>query len=440
MEPEHSALLTVLPPQDIMVVVVSAVVVYLVARKYLSTRRPPGPSDPFFIGNIFRIPSKESWRWFERLAQKYGPIAYLRLMGEHLVVLSDPNIAEELLGTRSSNYSSRKYYPYAGKYRSGNKRMLLLPYNEEFKKQRAAMRLLFIGDQPRFNRKRQFQQSKKLLFELLQSDINYMMALKRYSSGIILGVCYGMNLDESSREFHNVLENNESMGSDLKPGARIADVIPWLDILPDWLSPWRLDACQKHETELKLFNRWAEIARHGGENREKSFMYTLFGQQEKLDVDDKSIAYIGGTAIEAGTNTTSCLLHCFLLACVSNPDVVARAQEELDRVLLGNPPTWDDYYQLPYIFAVVKETLRWCPVTPLAFPHMTESCDNYHGHDIPAGSLVIASIWNMHRNPEYFPNPSMYHPERFYSPNSLGMLRKDSSLTDGIWAFGFGKR
>lgn len=82
-------------------------------------------------------------------------------MGDNLVVVSDAKDAETLvslvhtvssfihcvkLGTRSSNYSSRKYYPYAAKYRSGNKRLLLLPYNDEFKRQRAAMRLLFTED------------------------------------------------------------------------------------------------------------------------------------------------------------------------------------------------------------------------------------------------------------------------------------------------------
>ena len=85
-----------------------------------------------------------------------GPMVKLSLAGDDIIVLSRPADAEELvrtttilllcictecrtqLGRRSHNYSSRRPLIYAGKYQSNNKRMVLLPYGEHLKKQRAA--------------------------------------------------------------------------------------------------------------------------------------------------------------------------------------------------------------------------------------------------------------------------------------------------------------
>lgn len=84
-----------------------------------------------------------------------GPIVRLSLAGDEIVVLNKAEDAEQLvrfyfsaiialvdqavqLNKRSQNYSSRKPLIYAGKYQSQNKRLVLLPYGEELRKQRAA--------------------------------------------------------------------------------------------------------------------------------------------------------------------------------------------------------------------------------------------------------------------------------------------------------------
>jgi cytochrome P450 len=64
----------------------------------------------------------------------------------------------------------------------------------------------------------------------------------------------------------------------------------------------------------------------------------------------------------------SSTLYVFLLAMVLYPEVQARAQEEIDCVIgegLQRFPDWDDRASMPYVDAVVKETLRWFPVVPL---------------------------------------------------------------------------
>jgi len=116
------------------------------------------------------------------------------------------------------------------------------------------------------------------------------------------------------------------------------------------------------------------------------------------------------------------------------PECRKRAQAELDAVIgLGRLPDFSDRPSLPYLDAVLKETLRWHPVLPTALPHATIAEDVYKGYRIPAGSIVIPNIWSIMHDPRLYPEPGEFKPERFLSKNP----DKDPNLTG---SFGFGRR
>ena len=114
---------------------------------------------------------------------------------------------------------------------------------------------------------------------------------------------------------------------------------------------------------------------------------------------------------------------------VKFPHVARRAQEELDRVVgKSRLPTWQDKDSLPYIEKIVKETLRWRPVAVNAFYHAVTEDDEYLGYRIPKGAWVVANVWGIHLDPELYPNPHDFNPDRFDNER-LGHM-----------AFGFGRR
>lgn len=79
---------------------------------------------------------------------------------------------------------------------------------------------------------------------------------------------------------------------------------------------------------------------------------------------------------------------------VLNPEAQAKAQKELDTVIGPDRlPTWEDRPNLPYIGAIIKETIRWNSATPLGVPHAVIEDDIYEGKFIPAGATVIANQW-----------------------------------------------
>lgn len=66
------------------------------------------------------------------------------------------------------------------------------------------------------------------------------------------------------------------------------------------------------------------------------------------------------------------------------------AQAELDRVVGHSRfPTFDDLDNMPYIQAVLLETLRWMPVGPFGIPHASVTEDTYMGYYIPKGTMLI---------------------------------------------------
>jgi cytochrome P450 len=120
-----------------------------------------------------------------------------------------------------------------------------------------------------------------------------------------------------------------------------------------------------------------------------------------------------------------------------HPTVVKKAQEELDRVVdKGQLPTFSDRGDLPYIDAVVKEVLRWNPPFPISLPNRVTQDDVYRGYFIPAGATVIQNIWAVCRDPNIYPDPETFNPDRFLKDGKINPLVLNPE--DGV--FGTGRR
>lgn len=78
---------------------------------------------------------------------------------------------------------------------------------------------------------------------------------------------------------------------------------------------------------------------------------------------------------------------------VEHPEVVQRAQEEIDRVIApGHLPDFGDEASMPYMTAIIREVLRWKPVAPVSFPHTATEEDDYRGYRIPAGCIMVSNL------------------------------------------------
>ncbi len=98
----------------------------------------------------------------------------------------------------------------------------------------------------------------------------------------------------------------------------------------------------------------------------------------KYSLSDMEIASLNGNLFGAGSDTSSSTLITFILACCAYPEVVPRAQEELDRVVGSyRSPGLDD--DLPYVRAFCKEVFRWRSVAIIGGqPHANIQDDWYN--------------------------------------------------------------
>ena len=107
-----------------------------------------------------------------------------------------------------------------------------------------------------------------------------------------------------------------------------------------------------------------------------------------------SMSCVETNLMDQSSEQTHATLSAFFVAMSLFPEVQAKAREELDAVIGGSRlPTLADRDHLPYINAIVKETLRWHNAAPLLIPHYSTADDTYNGFVIPANSVVIVNAW-----------------------------------------------
>ncbi|KAM9329052.1 cytochrome P450 4V2 [Gastrophryne carolinensis] len=122
-----------------------------------------------------------------------------------------------------------------------------------------------------------------------------------------------------------------------------------------------------------------------------------------------------------GHDTTAAALNWSLFLLGSHPEIQAKVHKELDETFgqSDQPVTMDDLKKLRYLEAVVKEALRIYPSVPFFGRTTTEEC-TIRGYVIPKGINVVVVTYALHRDPEFFPEPEEFRPERFLAENSVG--------------------
>jgi cytochrome P450 len=116
------------------------------------------------------------------------------------------------------------------------------------------------------------------------------------------------------------------------------------------------------------------------------------------------------TALAAGHETTATALAWAFERILSNPEVYDRLRDEVRSC--GESPSPEKLAALPYLDATIKETLRLRPVVPIV-GRVLKKPHRIGGYDLPTGATVGACIYLAQRNPDVYPDPDAFKPERF---------------------------
>lgn len=201
------------------------------------------------------------------------------------------------------------------------------------------------------------------------------------------------------------------------------DVFPFLKWVPEkFLGMWRSRAQDVGKEMTALYGGWVNyvIERRKDSGSRDCFLDRVLDQEEKLDLDRHALYFLMGTVMEGGSDTTSSIVIAFIHAMTKWPEVLKKAQKEMDAVIgEDRTPTWDDYEKLPYAAACVKEAMRWRPVVPLAFPHSVAEDDWVDGFFLPKGSDIFVNAYGMQHDEKRFPKPDEFNPDHYKGVTAL---------------------
>nr|BAV38819.1 cytochrome P450 [Thalassodrilides sp. MI-2015] len=231
---------------------------------------------------------------------------------------------------------------------------------------------------------------------------------------------------------------------------RISDLImerirrPWL--WPDGIYRL-LPAGKEHERLLTVLHsftnevireRTAEWERHLASDSDKDSATTdkpsLIGGRKRLAFLDmllhasakhqltvEDIREEVDTFMFEGHDTTSAAISWAIHLIGANPEVQKKVHDELDQIFGQSDRlvTMDDIKQMKYLECVVKESLRLFPSVPMMAREIAEDC-TINGFFVPKGSTGVIQTSVIHRDPDYFPEPEAFKPERFTNENSVG--------------------
>lgn len=399
-----------------------------VAAKRKNFHLPPGPRPLPIIGNVHQMLNERPIEIMEKWHQKHGPMVTLRYGQQLAISVGSFDIAQDLMGKRGAIYSSRPRFIIASERMTSGLNSAIIPYGKKWQNQYRIMNSVL--DSSAVNRYHGVEdmESKQALVELLATD-DFEAIISRYAGSIVMTLGYGIRLEHTRNEIPTKLLQLNARPFDAIGNSyyQAVELFPILDRLPGFLAPWKRLSADVEQKTTEFHMKHFEVAKSASTwNWVQHALHSKAGSQ----ISPKELAYVIGTLEQAGFEAMLTVLRLLIKAIVLHPHCLEEAQRELDRVVGPDRlPSPDDFPRLPYIKAMINEAMRWQPPTPFAIPHATTQDDEYMGYTIPNGTVIIPNIWVMSFNPEIFPEPHEFKPERWIQNPNLEHS-----------PFGFGRR
>ncbi|XP_058527982.1 cytochrome P450 2C14-like isoform X4 [Ochotona princeps] len=354
---------------------------------------PPGPTPLPILGNILQIDFKDINKSLTKLSEVYGPVFTVYLGMKPTVVLHGYEAVKEALIDLGEEFSGRNGLPINDKVNKG-----------------------------------------------LASLCDPTFILGAAPCNVICSVIFQNRFDYKDQQFLNLMgkfnENFRLVNSKI---VQICNTFPiLLDFMPGspntsikntiYIKNYVLEKVKEHQESLDI-------------NNPRDFIdcFLIRMEQEKhnpqseFTIDNLLVTVFDLFA--AGTETTSTTLRYGLLLLLKHPEVAAKVQEEIERVLgRHRSPSMQDRSRMPYTDAVVHEIQRYIDLIPHSVPHTT-TCDvKFRNYLFPKGTQILPSLSSVLYDKKEFPNPEEFDPGHFLDKS--GNFKR----SDYFMPFSAGKR
>jgi flavonoid 3'-monooxygenase len=360
---------------------------------------------------------------------------HLRLGYVDVVVAASAQVAAQFLKTHDANFSSRPPNSGAKHIAYNYHDLVFAPYGPRWRMLRKISSVHLFSGKALDDFRHVRQEEVAILIQVLAKakgspkPVNLGQSLNLCTVNALGRVMLGYRVfgdgtsgvDPKADEFKSMVVEVMVLAGIFNVG----EFIPWLE----WLDLQGVAAKMKnlHKrfdrflTDILEEHKKNHLGHNDGTRKHRDLLSTLISLKDHND-DDEGGGRITDTEIKAlllnmftaGTDTSSSTTEWAIAELIRHPKILARVQSELDTVVGRDRLVSElDLPQLTYLQAVMKETFRLHPSTPLSLPRVAaESCE-VNGYHIPKGSTLLVNVWAIARDPEQWTDPLEFRPERF---------------------------
>ncbi len=383
--------------------------------------RPPGPRDRAFGLALLRAMRRDYLGFWRAAQQRHGDTLYMRHAWTRHYVFMHPEQIRAVLVDEANAFV--RYEQHVRVMRQVHGDSLLVSESAAWQRQRRAMLPAFAA--------RRFEdyarhvdaaaQDACAAFPAAGGAVDVEHAMNMLAVDVILRTMFGARLEEDMAPVEQAIRTLGEIGY-----AEMFLPFP----IPAW-APLPRQADKRAALRLLdgLIRRHIRARRASGTAGDD-----LLGMLLAAGCGDREARDQLMTAFLAGHETTATALAWTGWALAAHPDVAARAAREVDAVLGGRAPCAADLARLPWLQAIVKESLRRYPPLPSTMMRRAVRNVDIGGWRVPAGSVVTLPTIVTHLDARWFSDPLRFDPARFMDDAAQRIPR-------GAWLpFGAGPR
>ena len=368
-----------------------------------ATTYPAGPKGHWLSGNLPHF-AGDRLGFFTHCARTYGDFVPVRLGPRRAVILSHPELIEEVLVAKNKHF--RKHFALRTTKRTlGNG--LLTSEGDFWRRQRRLA-------QPAFHKDRVAAHAA-VMVELTETMLegwrdgqardaqDDMMGL---TLQVVARTLFGADIAGETAEVSEAMETvmrefTERVGKFF----RLPDAVPTPANSACDAPPRRLD---------RIIYAMIDRRRASGEDGGDLLSMLLTAQDEEGGggMSDQQLRDEAMTLFMAGHETTANTLAWAWFLLATHPEAEAKLHEELDAALPDRPPTFADLPRLPFAERIITEALRVYPTVWVVGREAFEPCE-IGGHRIRVGTTMFMPQWVVHRDPRFFDDPESFRPDRW---------------------------
>jgi cytochrome P450 len=334
---------------------------------------------------------------------RYGDPFYATALNGKLVLTAEPELIRELFANRDSElfgvFASEATTPLLGSH------SLLTMFGEPHRRERRLLTPPFHGERMRAYGAMMVEAARRA-FAGLEPGRPF-VAIERtteISLEAIVRAVFGVEQRERVEQWQRAILATLDAAKPIFLFSKATQRAPF------GLGPWATYLRASSETDRLLYEQIARTRPHTTGREDIMSLMIDARYEDGSSMTEEHIRDELRTLLLAGHETTAITLAWALYAVHRHASVKAKLLAELD--VLGPDPAPDDVVELPYLNAVIDETLRRFPIVDAVFRVLRKPW-SFGGYELPPGIAIGAAIVLVHRREDLYPDPDAFRPERF---------------------------